>query len=292
MLDVHANWKEMFPKDKLFYAQKTSTGHLQGMHARDKGRLDGPSVTLYENGKLAILGSYPGCVRDGAFRVWDESGQMLFYGQYKGGKKHGTVCLFNDGQPWLVQQWKSDELQGQTVVNPAIGSEKDAEQAMEATEETLRDSEVELRRNLHEWATDGIERVRQENVAFMKPAHAAIMKANSLAHKKAEAEASRRQNAIIEGPQPRHAPVAAFNRLLQFIGEQREGVKEVCHAQAYRAYRRDDAGVSPGGSACHADRSRGRAVVGRGGGGPWSLRPWVPRTELWWRGLLALCCAT
>ena len=56
---VHPNWKQVFPPDRPFFAEKYAEENLKGMHSRYMGRLDGASVTLHENGKLKSVAFYP-----------------------------------------------------------------------------------------------------------------------------------------------------------------------------------------------------------------------------------------
>jgi hypothetical protein len=61
--EAHPVWKQSFPPDHPFFAQKYPEGKLSGMHTRYLGRLDGPSVILHENGNLKMLMYCPGGLR-------------------------------------------------------------------------------------------------------------------------------------------------------------------------------------------------------------------------------------
>ena len=114
--EAHPVWKRSFPPDHPFFANQYPEGKLQGMHSRYEGRLDGASVTLHENGKLKMLAFYPGGHLQGPCRVWDDDAKMLLFAQYKDDEKHGVACLFKDGVPWLVQEWKTGALENETIV--------------------------------------------------------------------------------------------------------------------------------------------------------------------------------
>ena len=52
---AHPKWKQRFPPDQPFFAEKYAEENLKGMHSRYSGRLDGASVTLHENGNVKML---------------------------------------------------------------------------------------------------------------------------------------------------------------------------------------------------------------------------------------------
>ena len=242
--EVRPQWREMFAKGHAFYAPKYGSGSLQGMHARDGTKLDGPSATLYENGKLKILATYPDAVRQGAFRVWDESGRMLLYVQYKDGKKHGVVCLFQTGKPWFIQEWKAGELTGETLVRAAGGSSDDAKKALAGTEDMLQESDRDLRKNLRQWVQETTQDIREQNVDAMKPVHEARARAFSNAHHQADARAGRAAADIVAGAHPRpnsriggaaEAASAGYAREAHAAGKGRKAANKAANATLGKA---------------------------------------------------------
>ena len=69
---VHPKWQQAFPPDHPFFVEKYPDGTVQGIHARHLARLNGPSVTFHENGKLKSLAYYPDGVRQGTGYLWNE----------------------------------------------------------------------------------------------------------------------------------------------------------------------------------------------------------------------------
>lgn len=66
------------------------------------GRLHGPGMTLYRDGRPMIVANYKGGRLDGQLRVWDNRGQLLLYAEYTRGRQNGLVSLFDNNVPWLV----------------------------------------------------------------------------------------------------------------------------------------------------------------------------------------------
>ena len=95
---AHPKWKQSFPPDQPFFAEKYAEGNLKGMHSRYSGRLDGASAVLHENGKLKMLAFYPDGQQQGACRVWDEDQRMLLYSKsqqfpaVKKARENGGCC--------------------------------------------------------------------------------------------------------------------------------------------------------------------------------------------------------
>ena len=175
---AHPKWKEWFPPDQPFFAEKYGDENLQGMHSRYSGRLDGASATLHENGKLKMLAFYPGGQRQGPCRVWDEEQHMLLYSKYKDNKKHGVTCLFKDGAPWLIQEWDKGALQNETVVvhkGSGFVAVDNAEQLakakarLSAVEKDLAETESDLKTSLRKWFADEGDRIKKEKEKILTP---------------------------------------------------------------------------------------------------------------------------
>jgi len=196
---THPNWKECFPPDHAFFAEKNDEGNLKGMHSRYSARLDGVSATLHENGNLKILAFYPGGKCQGMFRLWDEEKHMLLYSHYKDNQKHGITCLLNDGTPWLVQEWEKGALQSETVL-VRKGSEfvpvDDAEQLAKAQkrlstiEKELAERERDLKKSLGEWFLDEKSRIKKERDKILTPVAQAQHKVREQGIKKERADES------------------------------------------------------------------------------------------------------
>ena len=121
MLEVSPNWLErLFPgvsdnfaeraaaaRGSLVCVAKYPNGSLQGQFTLSEERkLDGASATFYENHQLHSLALYSKGNLHGYLKVWNKKGDRVLYAEYKYGKKDGLVCLFRDGVPWLIEEWK------------------------------------------------------------------------------------------------------------------------------------------------------------------------------------------
>ena len=184
---AHPKWKQSFPPDQPFFAEKYAEGNLKGMHSRYSGRLDGASAVLHENGKLKMLAFYPDGQQQGACRVWDEEKNMLLYAKYQDNKKHGITCLFKDGKPWLIQEWDKGTLQNETMLvrkgsdyvavdNAAQLAE--AQKKLSAVETEVAETETDLKTNLRKWLADETDRFNKEKEKELKKVAGALSKAN------------------------------------------------------------------------------------------------------------------
>jgi hypothetical protein len=77
---------------------------------------DGPAAMLYPSGRLRTLIFYDDKGnRTDSLKQWDENDKPVFYAQYSGGYKHGLVCLFKTGMPWLIEEWdRQDQEKSQS----------------------------------------------------------------------------------------------------------------------------------------------------------------------------------
>jgi len=167
----HAQWKQVFPPDQPFFAEKYTEGNLKAIHSRYSGRLDGASVTLHEDGTLKTFMNFPGGHCQGPFRVWDEDNHMLLYSKCQDDKKHGVTCLFKDGTPWLVQEWDKGELQSESVI-VRKGSDfvtvDDVEQLakakkrLSAAEKELSGTIHDVKASVREWFAGEQDRMNKE----------------------------------------------------------------------------------------------------------------------------------
>ncbi len=184
-LEAHPNWTGAFPLGHSFYADKYAEGKLHGMYARYKGRLDGASVILHENGNLKILAYFPGGQQQGACRVWDEDKNMLIYARFKDGKKDGVTCFFKDNVPWLIQEWSAGALQNETLVARkgsnfvAVDDAQQLAQAqakLSAIEKERSDAETELKSTVRSWYVDEKQRIDAEKEKDVRPGAFARLK--------------------------------------------------------------------------------------------------------------------
>ncbi|MGD0383134.1 MAG: hypothetical protein ABSA77_06425 [Thermoguttaceae bacterium] len=187
---IQPKWKEWFPPDNAFFAEKYAEGNLKGMHSRYSGRLDGPSVTLHENGNIKMLAFYPEGQRQGAFRLWDEDKNLVLYSKYQDNKNDGITCLFKDGAPWLIQEWNKGNLQSETLVVRkgsdfvAVDDAKQldvAQKRLSTVEKELTDTESDLKKSMGKWFADEKDRIKKEKDKILMPVAQAQYKAREQA---------------------------------------------------------------------------------------------------------------
>lgn len=203
-LETHPKWREAFPRDGQFFAEKHAEGGLAGMHGRNQGKLKGPSVYLYENGSLKALAFYPASLREGPTRVYDEEKRLILYARYKEGKEDGVTLFFKDGVPLLAQEWNAGKLESETLLAQK-GSDftasddatrlTDAREKLAAVKKELADNESELKKRVRTWFADAQERAAEEKDKALRPA---MMARIGVAQEKARQE----QDARTAGAHP------------------------------------------------------------------------------------------
>jgi hypothetical protein len=115
-LEAHPVWKQYFPPDHPWFAEKYADGKLRGMHGCYGAILNGPSAFLRGNGTVKVLAFFADGKREGECRVYDKNKQLVFFGRFKDDKQNGVTCLLKDGKPWLVQEWKTGSMTGETTL--------------------------------------------------------------------------------------------------------------------------------------------------------------------------------
>lgn len=109
----------MFGGRRDYFVHLNDDHLITGAYAYAEDKLSGPAVTYavpYTSDMPFAVTGYEGSQRDGDTWIWDEQGQMVLWAVYRSGRKHGPLCLLRDGMPWFVQDWRSDALRGQYVV--------------------------------------------------------------------------------------------------------------------------------------------------------------------------------
>ena len=75
--------------------------------------MEGEERVYFQNGKLASIAKYKNGEKNGTHKEWNETGTLVFEGEYVGGKRHGKLNkYFDDGKPYLVQTFENDEIHG------------------------------------------------------------------------------------------------------------------------------------------------------------------------------------
>ena len=203
--DVQTRWRQAFPADAPFYAEKYPSGTLHGIYGRDVGVLHGTAALVWESGSRKALASYNHGVIQDALRIWGTDRKPVLYAEYKAGKQHGTTCLYSGGYPWLVQTWKAGELVGESVGQQGANTWKPVDDAtvleaakkqLDAVQADWKENEREVRKEVHQWVSETDENIRKQNVELLKPARELRRKAISAAQHKEAAEAARKSDAM------------------------------------------------------------------------------------------------
>ena len=170
MLSVPKNWQNtLFPSTANVFTVRYKNRKLQGVFTLDGVKLHGAAATLHQNGHLETLVTfYAGGLRDGCVKLWDEGGKQRLYAQYrldrKHDQKHGVFCFFQDGIPWLIQEWENGQSQNAYLVKwtrngplllsrsrldgDEITQMSTAEQQLLALERKMNKNERELKKKL------------------------------------------------------------------------------------------------------------------------------------------------
>jgi antitoxin component YwqK of YwqJK toxin-antitoxin module len=214
MLNVPQNWQDrLFPdwqnakgSTSVYYVgMYPNSEKIQGIFTVDEGTLNGAAATLYEDGHLQTLAENykEGCLH-GALRQWNKDGTRLFYGQYLRGEKDGVICLFQNGMPWLIQDWDKGKLLTEYFVKgaqggprivpttPATGDEKakasEVHEQLNALDKKMEEGERKLKQFLNGWYKKRIKQMRQP-VASAHAAAARDATSNRLRKRDAQNEA-------------------------------------------------------------------------------------------------------
>lgn len=181
-LALPQSWKtKLFPEKATVYVDKYVHGAVRGIYSLDNAKIHGAAATLYENGRLQLLGFYSKANLDGPLKYWSENGERLLYAEYKNGKKHGVVCLFRHNTPWLLQELEWGDLLGEYVVRYAKGALNpipvaemgtddraecsEAKEELTALEQKMKQDETQMKQELAEKYRKEDQRIKQERFA-------------------------------------------------------------------------------------------------------------------------------
>jgi S1-C subfamily serine protease len=186
MLEIPKQWQDkLFPKEAIVFIARYSNDTLQGVFTLSNAKLDGWAAMLYEDGHLQTLASYKEAKLHGPLRQWQENGERLLYAYYGSNNKHGLVCFFQNGTPWLIQECDKGQIQSQYLVKwtkdlaravPAeqLAGDEIAEMAkacrkLDALEEKMKRNEPILKRQLRDWFVDERDKARREQFKESAP---------------------------------------------------------------------------------------------------------------------------
>ena len=143
-------------------------------------KLHGLALVLTEDGLPRALITYAQGQRDGPLRIWDESGRMLLYSEYKNDNQLGITCWCQAGLPLLIEEWGTNRTAKTCLVEyrrdvpqvlPADKLDADQTKRLEAAKveleklnDQLKDDEPKWRLDFSTWRTsvtkemDGLKR--------------------------------------------------------------------------------------------------------------------------------------
>jgi hypothetical protein len=96
---------------------------------------------------------------------------MLLFAQYKDDEKHGVTCLFNEGVPWFIQEWKKGVLENETIVARKgkdyvavddAGQLAKAKGMLSAVDKEVAENQSELKKTMRTWFAGASELVKKE----------------------------------------------------------------------------------------------------------------------------------
>jgi S1-C subfamily serine protease len=107
---IPKDWPDShFTKEAAVRLTKYANGEPKALHSFLNARLHGPSFLIAENGSGRWAADYYEGNRHGSFRVWGADSKMALFAQYVRGGKKGFVCVFQNGMPWLIQEWDKNQ---------------------------------------------------------------------------------------------------------------------------------------------------------------------------------------
>ena len=178
---------KLFPDNALVHVAKYPNDSLQGLFTLNdkqaRGKLDGAGATFHESGHFHTLAFYSKGNLHGSLKVWDEEGNRVLYAEYKNGKKNGLVCLFQDGEPCLIEEWTWQDqknpknkylAKGTQGGSLLLSKDEDGEmskaiQQLVDLETTMQQNDRKLKKELLEWFHNEDKREKQRRVAEQAP---------------------------------------------------------------------------------------------------------------------------
>lgn len=183
IVEVPRKWPECnFTKESAARLIKYPNGDPKALHTFLDAKLHGPTFLLDEAGKKRWAADYYDGDRHGAVRVWDHNSEMTLFAQYVRGGKKGFVCVFDEGMPWLVQEWDKNQMLGEYLVKwsagvPTVSDSKQiagqadvdqlaaAKERLAELEQNLMAEETEVKRDLARWFRELDREIKKQRAA-------------------------------------------------------------------------------------------------------------------------------
>ena len=187
LLKLPDGWQEtLFPLYAPVVVAQYPNRTVHAIVSLKLGKMHGPTVTLHEDGHLASLANCAQGELHEDFWQWDENRQRTFFARFALDNREGLACLFRNGRPWLIQEWKRDEVQAQYLVvyekdKPVLVPEADLtkEQYTQFGLAQLQQEEVwagirKTHKQLTAWLRKDLQQLKKNRVAVLLPEDAPL----------------------------------------------------------------------------------------------------------------------
>jgi S1-C subfamily serine protease len=183
IVEVPNKWPECnFTEESAARLIKFPNGEPKALHTFLDARLHGPSFLLNEDGEKRWAADYFESDRHGSLRIWDHNSEMSLFSQYVRGGKKGFVCVFDDGMPWLVQEWDKNRMHGEYLVKwnagvPTVCDSKQvsgqadigqlaaARERLAELEQDFKAEETDIKRELAQWFRELDREIKRQRAA-------------------------------------------------------------------------------------------------------------------------------
>lgn len=161
---------------------RRANNDVKSMHAFRDAKLHGPSFLLYDDGSKRWTCDYVIGKRDGDVRLWSKTGELALFAEYVRNGKKGFTCVFQQGLPWLLQEWDANQKKREYLVKwnagvptvveedafsmqPAAAESALASKRMSEFEAQFQEEETEAKRDVAEWAREIDRELKQHRTA-------------------------------------------------------------------------------------------------------------------------------
>lgn len=182
LVKLTEGWREgLFPPAAPVVVAQYPSRAVNAILTLKMARLNGPAVTFFEDGHLASLATYAAGELKDDYRLWDENRQRVLFAQFARGKRDGLACLFQEGRPWLIQEWQAGDVKAQYLVVfvkqkpvPVPESKLNKEQSSQFVRAQARVEEVwvevaKTQKRLNAWLIQNMPQLRRDRAAILPP---------------------------------------------------------------------------------------------------------------------------
>ncbi len=145
---------------------KYPSGKNLALAGHKSGTLDGLTIAVHEDGMPMVWTNFVTGNRSGNLNMWTAQGERVLFAQYEKDKLNGFCCLFMDGAPLLIEEYR---MGNQTAVHlvaemevahtytstgaisPDDAQAKEAVDLMKARQEQLDEYERMLRKSVRDY---------------------------------------------------------------------------------------------------------------------------------------------